>query len=101
LSVEFNREKGNMKVEAKHAIKKQPTYISKEIMENNDKENNMIERRGSLNVRKHKRAVDIQHSSRKQRKLVLEVEDRFRTHGVSHNYEPSAPYKTFSVVLPL
>ena len=62
-----------MKMEAKRTIMKQPTYISRESMENNDKENNIIELRGSLNVRKHERVVDIQHSSRKQRKLVSDV----------------------------
>ena len=40
-----------------------------------------IHLRGSLNVRKHERAVDIQHSSRKQRKLVLEMDDRIKTQG--------------------
>jgi len=89
--------KGSMKVEAKRTIMKQTTYIPKESMGNNDKENNMIESRGSLNVRKHERAVDIQHSSRKKRKLKLDVEDRIRTQGVSRNYESSAPVALVNV----
>jgi len=54
-----SEEKGNMKVETKHVIKKESTSIPMESMENNYEENNMIELRGSMNVRKYKRVVDI------------------------------------------